>query len=100
MVRHNRDLNAFLNGLSGLAVHLVVLAPILLAVERRKPLAYERWMCLERDLERDLKDRGLWVNSSEFSADETVDDVLTKKIEARLEYETRLITLPHRALLA
>lgn len=35
-------------------------------------------------MERDLKDHGLWVDSSEFSADETVDDVLTKKFEARL----------------
>ena len=84
VVRHQSDLDAFRNGLSGLDVHLVVLAPALSTVERRKPLALKRWAYLKRDMHRDLKAHGLWVDSSELSADETVDYVLANKAGARL----------------
>ncbi|MCH8205805.1 MAG: AAA family ATPase [Chloroflexi bacterium] len=85
VVRQGGDLAAFLQGLSGLTVHLVVLAPTLSTVARRKPLAAERWGYLERDMTRDLTGLGPWVNSSELDVDQTVDNVLANKAEARLE---------------
>ena len=83
VVRHQSDLDAFRSGLSGLAVHLVVLAPALSTVAGRKPLAYERWAYLELDMHRYLKDHGLWVDSRALSAKETVDYILANKAKAR-----------------
>ncbi len=88
VVRNGRDLQVYIHNLSGLALHVAVLAPRAETVTRRKPRAAARWAHLGETLARELRTVGLWVDSSELSADQTIDYILANKARARLPWAT------------
>ena len=82
VVRNGHDLEAFQDGLSGLTIRLVVLAPSHSALEIRKPAAARRWSHLQKDMFGDLKGTGLWIDSTNLSIEETLDLVTSGKRRA------------------
>lgn len=82
--------------LDGLALHFVVLAPGReMALERdrereaehghaHEPTIAERWAHLEEVMTGELRGVGLWLDSQAQSAEETVDEILRRKEEARV----------------
>jgi gluconate kinase len=85
VVRHRRDLTAFLQGLSRCTVYLVVLAPTLSIVQQRKPDAYRRWAYLQEDMTRDMRDVGLWVDPGDLTPEQIVESILANKVGAELQ---------------
>ena len=84
VVRHRQDLQVYMQNLTGSALHVVVLAPEIHTVARRKPRAFERWGYLEQELSRELNGVGLRLDSGGLSAQETVDYILLHKADARM----------------
>ena len=84
VVRDKRDLQLYVRGLSGLSLHVAVLTPSTDAVKKRKPQAADRWAHLTERLTGELRDVGLWLDSSELSPEETVDRILAEKSRAVL----------------
>ena len=87
VIRDSRGLARFMDSLLGLTVSLVVLAPTASTLERRNPIAHKRWAHLEEAMVRDLEGIGLWVDSSDLTADETVDHILARKADAKTKKE-------------
>lgn len=84
-----RQLASYRNQLTGLDLHLVVLAPgreVALRRDRERPekTVAEVWAHLETELEEELGGVGLWLDNGAMSAEETVDAVLRRRAEARL----------------
>jgi chloramphenicol 3-O-phosphotransferase len=69
-------------------LHVVVLAPSPAAVQEREAArakdAYDRWTieALDRSLRTETPRIGLWIDSSELSIAETVDEILRRADEA------------------
>ena len=84
VVRHQRDLSMFLQGLSGCTPYIVVLAPGLPTVAQRKPEAFRRWAHLEPELIQELSRIGLWVDTSDLGVEETVSHILATKAHAKM----------------
>ncbi len=85
VVRHSQDLKRFRVGLLGFNLNLVVLTADSDVIARRKPSAYHRWGYLGPRMARELHGLGLWVDSSDLSAEETVSWIIERKSEACLE---------------
>ncbi|MGN9837793.1 AAA family ATPase [Nonomuraea sp. H19] len=72
-------------------LHVVVLAPGVAAVERREreraKTGYGDWTVADLDdaLRRDTPRLGLWLDSSRQTPDETVDEIVSRAAEARIE---------------
>ncbi len=79
-------LDAYRNYLLGAALHLVVLAPgKQVALERddqRQKTAAPDWLYLEDRFREELRDVGLWLDTSDMTVHETVDALLARKPEA------------------
>ena len=99
VVRDRRDLQVYIQGLSGLLLHVAVLAPsadavkllhvaVLApsadAVKRRRPHEGDRWAHLTGRLTEELRDVGLRLDSTDLAPDETVARILAEKSSALL----------------
>jgi hypothetical protein len=78
------------DGLGGLSLKLVVLAPArsaALARDRQRPekTVGDRFAHLETDLREQLRGIGLWIDSSGMDVEETVMEVLRRASEAELD---------------
>ena len=88
------DLESYQRRLPSYTLYLVVLAPSVEVALRRdaeraeKTIAAEttaaKWLELQDYMSRDLSGIGLWVDSSDLNADETVDYILARKANARV----------------
>ena len=86
------DLESYERHLPSCTLNLVVLSPSIEVALRRdaeraeKTIAAEtspaKWSELQAHMGRDLSGIGLWVDSSDLSADETVDYILARKADA------------------
>ncbi len=70
-------------------MRLVVLAPgpdaaLRRDLERTEKTVAAQWLHLEARFKQELNGIGLWLDSSTFSAEETVDHILANKDQARL----------------
>jgi chloramphenicol 3-O-phosphotransferase len=71
-------------------LHVVVLAPSADAVQKREAErskdAYDRWTieALDHSLRNETPRIGLWIDTSELSVDETVDEILRRGDEASI----------------
>ncbi|HEU4754179.1 MAG TPA: phosphotransferase, partial [Armatimonadota bacterium] len=75
--------------LAGLGVHLVTLNPgAATALERdaRRPekTVAGFWTHLEDVIRRELSGAGLWIDNSDMSVEETVEEILSRREEARV----------------
>ncbi len=82
-------LDAYLNYLAGGTVHLVVLAPTTDVVARRdaeRPdkTVGDQFMHLDGVMREELAGRGLWIDSSDLSVEQTVDAILDGREQARI----------------
>lgn len=82
-------LDAYLNYLGGGKVHLVVLAPTIEVAQRRDAersdkTAGDRFTHLDGVMRAELAGRGLWIDSSELSVEQTVDTILEGRERARI----------------
>ena len=84
VVRDRRDLQVYIQGLSGLLLHVAVLAPSADAVKRRRPHEGDRWAHLTGRLTEELRDVGLRLDSTDLAPDETVARILAEKSSALL----------------
>lgn len=82
-------LDEFLADLAGLPVHFVLLTPRLEVVAARDggrdKHAFDKWGHLDAEMGRETKPIGLWLDSSEMSAAETVDAILERRQESRVQ---------------
>ncbi|MER5280590.1 AAA family ATPase [Streptomyces sp. NPDC002809] len=85
------DLRRYVEGVRTRPLYVVVLAPSTAAVRSREAgrpkTGYGVWTvgALDRSLRVDTPDIGLWLDSSEQTADETVSAVLARLPEARID---------------
>jgi len=82
-------LGAYLNYLAGGKIHLVVLAPAIEVARQRdadRPdkTAGDRFTHLDGVMREELAGRGLWIDSSELSVEQTVDAILEGREQARI----------------
>lgn len=75
--------------LAGLDIRLVVLAPgrevaLQRDRDRSEKTVAEQWVWLEGEFARELRDMGLWIDSSGLTAEQTVDVVLREQDRARI----------------
>jgi chloramphenicol 3-O-phosphotransferase len=82
-------LQAYLNYLSGGHVYFVVLAPGTEVAARRdaerpEKSVGDRFMLLDEVMREELAGRGLWIDSSALSVEETVDAILEGRERARI----------------
>lgn len=68
--------------LAGLPLHLVVLVPDIESVKSRNAGrdkdVFDTWGHLDHDLRKQMQGIGLWIDSTGQSAEETVDDILSR----------------------
>ena len=91
------QLKSYQRHLPSCTIHLVVLVPSVEVALRRdserteKTIASETaqgtWSNLQMNMDRELGGTGLWVDSSDLDADETVDYILARKADAAVNQE-------------
>lgn len=68
--------------LAGLPLHLVILAPEIEAVKVRNAGrdkdVVDTWGYLDRDLREQMQGLGLWIDSTNQTVDETLDEILSR----------------------
>ncbi len=89
MIVTGEHLQAYLNYLAGGRLHLVVLAPTSDVVARRdaeRPdkTVGDQFMHLDAVMREELAGRGLWIDSSDQTVEQTVDAILEGRERARI----------------
>lgn len=89
VVVNQERVDEYLSQLPGLQVHLVTLAPGIDTALARDFTRPEKtvaaiWSHLDTVIRTELAGVGLWVNNAELNLDETVDQILQEKAQARI----------------
>lgn len=85
------ELPAMVTAIRSRPLHVIVLAPRRDAVQRREAQrrknSYDRWTIAALDvaLREETPRLGLWIDTSELSVAETVDEILRRSADARID---------------